>query len=33
VRLNEIRLEELDELVMDAWLARAPRKLAKQFLG
>lgn len=33
VRLDAIELDELDELVVDAWLARASRKLAKQFLG
>lgn len=33
IRLDAIEPEELDELVVDAWLARAPRKLAKQFLG
>jgi len=33
IRLDAIEPDELDELVVDAWLARAPRKLAKQFLG
>jgi hypothetical protein len=33
VLLDRIPLDELDELVTDAWLAVAPAKLAKEFLG
>lgn len=33
VRLEAISDEELHELVVDAWLARAPKKLAREFLG
>jgi hypothetical protein len=33
VRLDAISDEELHELVVDAWLARAPKKLAREFLG
>jgi len=32
VRLDEIEAAELEELLADAWLARGPRRLAKQFL-
>jgi hypothetical protein len=32
VRLDEIEPAELEELLADAWLARAPKRLAKQFL-
>ncbi len=32
VRLDLIGLEELRELVVEAWLARAPRRLAKAYL-
>jgi hypothetical protein len=32
-RLDAISDEELHELVVDAWLARAPKKLAREFLG
>ncbi len=32
VRLERISVEELDELVTDAWLARAPKRLAQAFL-
>jgi hypothetical protein len=32
VRLERISIEELEELTTEAWLARAPRRLAKQFL-
>jgi hypothetical protein len=31
--LDKISVEELTELITDAWLARAPRKLAAEFLG
>jgi hypothetical protein len=33
VLLERISPEELDELIIDAWLACAPAKLAKQFFG
>lgn len=32
VRLERIGADELNELVVEAWLARAPRRLAKQYL-
>ena len=32
VRLGEISEPELEELITEAWLARAPKKLAKEFL-
>jgi hypothetical protein len=32
VRLEEIGLEELAELVIEAWLSRAPKRLAAEFL-
>jgi hypothetical protein len=32
VRLERIAVPELEELVTDAWLARAPKRLAKDFL-
>ncbi|PXX09732.1 MmcQ/YjbR family DNA-binding protein [Mycolicibacterium moriokaense] len=32
VRLAEIGVPELEELVTDAWLAQAPRTLAREFL-
>jgi hypothetical protein len=32
VRLQEIALDELEELIVDAWLARAPKRLAKQYM-
>jgi hypothetical protein len=31
--LDRISVEELTELITDAWLARAPKKLAAKFLG
>ena len=31
VRLGEITLDELRELVIEAWLARAPRRLAREW--
>lgn len=31
VRLDTIDLPELDELVVEAWLARAPRRLAEEY--
>ena len=32
VRLEEIAVGELEELLAEAWLARAPKRLAKAFL-
>jgi hypothetical protein len=32
VRLDRIGLEDLQELIVEAWLARAPRRLAKAYL-
>lgn len=32
VRLDEISVDELDELLTEAWLARAPKRLAQQYL-
>jgi hypothetical protein len=32
VRLQEIALDELHELIVDAWLARAPKRLADEFM-
>jgi hypothetical protein len=32
VRLEEIELEALEELIVDAWLARAPKRLAQAYL-
>jgi hypothetical protein len=32
VRLDRIALEELDELIAEAWLARAPKRLARAYL-
>lgn len=33
VRLDAITDEGLRELIVEAWLARAPKKLAREFLG
>ena len=33
VRLDLVALEELDEVITEAWLARAPKRLAKAYLG
>jgi hypothetical protein len=33
VRLEEISTEELEELIVDAWLARAPKRLADKYLA
>lgn len=33
VRLERIELDELEEVVTEAWLARAPKRLAKTFLS
>jgi hypothetical protein len=32
VRLERIALDELEELVIEAWLARAPKRLAREYL-
>ena|SRR5690242_11649486 len=32
VQLEHIALEELEEVIVDAWLSRAPKRLAKAFL-
>ena len=32
VRLEHIAVDELEELLAEAWLARAPKRLAKAFL-
>ena len=32
VRLDRVRIEELNEIVTEAWLARAPRTLVKAYL-
>jgi hypothetical protein len=32
VRLDRIALEDLDEVVVEAWLARAPKRLANSYL-
>jgi hypothetical protein len=33
VRLDEIAVDELEELIVDAWLARAPKRLVKAYTG
>jgi len=33
IRLDRISLEELNELIIEAWLCRAPKRLAKEYLG
>ena len=32
VRLDQITLDGLDEVIVEAWLARAPKRLAKSYL-
>jgi len=32
VRLDDITVAELDELITEAWLAKAPKRLAKEYL-
>ena len=32
VRLDQIAVDELEEVLTDAWLARAPKRLARAFL-
>ena len=31
VRLEKIALDELEELIVEAWLARAPKRLAREY--
>jgi hypothetical protein len=33
VRLDDVRLPELEELVVDAWLTRAPKRLRAEYLA
>ena len=33
VRLERIALPELDDLIVEAWLSRAPKRLAKEYLA
>ena len=33
VRLDQIALDELEELITEAWLCQAPKRLANQFLA
>jgi hypothetical protein len=33
VRLEEIGLDDLRETIVEAWLARAPKRLAERYLG
>jgi hypothetical protein len=33
IRLDRIPVEELTEVITDAWLCRAPKRLAKTYLG
>jgi hypothetical protein len=33
VRLDEIAVDELDELIVEAWLCQAPKRLAKDYLA
>lgn len=32
VRLDRIGLEELDEVIVEAWLARAPKRLVREYI-
>jgi hypothetical protein len=32
VRLDRIGLEDLREVIVEAWLARAPKRLAKSYI-
>ncbi len=32
VRLDAIELEDLDEVIVEAWLARAPKRLVREYL-
>jgi hypothetical protein len=33
VRLERISVEELEELIVEAWLARAPKRLAREYVA
>ena len=33
MRLERIGLEDLREVIVEAWLARAPKRLAEAYLG
>ncbi len=33
LRLDRAAIEDLDEVITEAWLARAPKRLAKAYLG
>jgi len=33
VRLDQISVDDLQELLVEAWLLRAPKKVAKAYLG
>jgi len=33
VRLDKITVDELDEVIVEAWLARAPKRLAKEYIA
>jgi hypothetical protein len=33
VRLDRISVEDLEELITEAWLGRAPKRLAQEYLG
>ena len=33
VRLERIPLDELEELIVEAWLARAPKRLAREYIA
>ncbi|HLL07490.1 MAG TPA: MmcQ/YjbR family DNA-binding protein [Nocardioidaceae bacterium] len=33
VRLDEIGVDELEELIVESWLTRAPKRLAKEYLA
>jgi hypothetical protein len=32
IRLGEIGVDELEEVIVEAWLARAPKRIAQQYL-
>jgi hypothetical protein len=33
VKLHEISIEDLEEVIVEAWLCRAPKRLAQQYLA
>jgi hypothetical protein len=33
IQLERIRVDELEELTVEAWLARAPKRLAREYVG